>query len=41
MDLLSSGPEAIEKALPSGSSGGNAQNTSAVSNLKRLMDEVN
>ncbi|KAK7601370.1 hypothetical protein V9T40_008811 [Parthenolecanium corni] len=38
--LLSTGPDAIEKALPSGSSCGNMQNTSAISNLKRLLEEV-
>lgn len=40
MEYLSVGYEEIEKALPSGSSSGGAENTSAVVNLKRLMEEV-
>ncbi|KAJ8979592.1 hypothetical protein NQ317_019480 [Molorchus minor] len=39
MELLSSGPSAIESALPSGNAG-NVENSSAVETLKQLMEQV-
>lgn len=39
MELLSAGPSSIEAALPSGTSG-NISDTSAVTSLRQLMEEV-
>lgn len=39
MELLSTGSDAIQTALPSGGSG-NVQNSSAVQTLRQLMEEV-
>lgn len=39
MELLSSGPDAIQSALPSGGSA-SVENTSAVTTLRQLMEEV-
>lgn len=40
MKLLASGKDEIERNIPMGSGTGNAGNTSVISNLKRLIEEV-